>query len=271
MINSDDKSKPETQSSDAAQAEPGQTPPDGETQTEQAQEAADSPPQAADGGSGEGVQGEGSRGEEAGGATADPDALREENDRLRDQVLRLMADMENLRRRTEREKADTANYAISNFARDVLAVNDNLERAVEAVPEEALAQDQTLKALHEGVLVTRRELLNTLERHSITVMVPKGERFDPNLHQAMFELENTEVPAGTVLEVVQPGYMIGERVLRPAMVGVSKGGPREPRPAAPDGEAAAAAADGQVVGAGTGHAGGPDGASPVNDDPTVDG
>ncbi len=152
--------------------------------------------------------------------------LKAENSELRDRVLRLMAEMENLRRRTEREKADIASYAISNFARDVLAIGDNLERALTAVPDEALQKDPTLKALHDGVGVTQRELHNVLERHHVRPIEAEGQRFDPNLHQAMFEIDNPDVPAGTVLQVVQPGYMIGERVLRPAMVGVSKGGPR---------------------------------------------
>ena len=162
--------------------------------------------------------------------TASPgevDALKAENTELRDRVLRLMAEMENLRRRTEREKADTASYAISNFARDVLAVGDNLERALSAVPGDALGEDAVLKALHEGVGVTQRELNNVLDRHHVRLIEAEGQRFDPNLHQAMFEIDNTEVPAGTVVQVLQSGFLIGERVLRPAMVGVAKGGPRQ--------------------------------------------
>jgi len=156
--------------------------------------------------------------------------LQLENAELKDRLLRAMADMENLLRRTEREKADTAKYAISNFARDVLSIGDNLRRAIEAVPQEAVAGDPALQSLLDGVGVTERELLNMLERHGIKRIDPKGEPFDPNFHQAMLEIENKDMDAGTVAEVVQPGYVIKDRVLRPAMVAVSKGGPKRPKP-----------------------------------------
>jgi len=159
--------------------------------------------------------------------------LQAENAELKDKLLRTMADMENLLRRTEREKADTAKYAISNFARDVLSMGDNLRRAIDAVPKEAIAGDPALNSLLDGVEVTERELLNMLERHGIRRIVPKGERFDPNFHQAMLEIENKDMDAGTVAEVVQPGYVIEDRVLRPAMVAVSKGGPKRPKPEEP--------------------------------------
>jgi len=159
--------------------------------------------------------------------------LQAENAELKDRLLRTMADMENLLRRTEREKADTAKYAISNFARDVLSIGDNLRRAIDAVPEEAIAGDAALKSLLDGVEVTERELVNMMERHGITRIDPKGERFDPNFHQAMLEIENKDMDAGTVAEVVQPGYVIEDRVLRPAMVAVSKGGPKRPKPEEP--------------------------------------
>lgn len=159
--------------------------------------------------------------------------LQAENGELKDRLLRTMADMENLLRRTEREKADTAKFAISNFARDVLSIGDNLHRAIDAVPMEAVAGDPALKSLMDGVEVTERELVNMLERHGIRRIDPKGERFDPNFHQAMLEIENKDLDAGTVAEVVQPGYVIEERVLRPAMVAVSKGGPKRPKPEEP--------------------------------------
>lgn len=159
--------------------------------------------------------------------------LQAENGELKDRLLRTMADMENLLRRTEREKTDTAKYAISNFARDVLSIGDNLHRAIDAVPMEAVAGDPALKSLMDGVEVTERELVNMLERHGIRRIDPKGERFDPNFHQAMLEIENKDLDAGTVAEVVQPGYVIEERVLRPAMVAVSKGGPKRPKPEEP--------------------------------------
>jgi molecular chaperone GrpE len=167
---------------------------------------------------------------EAEAAEVEPDPLEvlsAENAELQDRVLRLAADMENLRRRTEREKAEATLYAASNFARDMLAVSDNMDRALSAVSEEqrAVADDVT-KNLMQGVEMVQRELLNTFERHGIRRITPMGERFDPNLHQAMFEVPDEKTEAGTVVQVVQPGFVIGERVLRPAMVGVAKGGPK---------------------------------------------
>jgi molecular chaperone GrpE len=155
---------------------------------------------------------------------ADLDALLAENAEMRDRLLRTMADMENLRRRTEREKSDTARYAISNFARDVLTIGDNLRRTIEHVPAEAAAQDPALKTFLEGVELTERELLNLLERHGVTRIDPLGQRFDPNCQQAMYEVENPNVPEGTVVDVMQQGYIIGDRCLRPALVAVAKGG-----------------------------------------------
>ncbi|HUU66767.1 MAG TPA: nucleotide exchange factor GrpE [Methyloceanibacter sp.] len=155
---------------------------------------------------------------------ADLETLLGENAEMRDKLLRTMADMENLRRRTEREKADTARYAISNFARDVLTIGDNLKRAIEHVPAEAADQDPALQSFLEGVELTERELLNMMERHGVTTIEPLGQRFDPNSQQAMYEVPNTDVPEGTVVEVMQAGYMIGDRCLRPALVAVSKGG-----------------------------------------------
>lgn len=157
-------------------------------------------------------------------ASAELEALVAENSDMRDRLLRTMADMENLRRRTEREKSDTARYAISNFARDVLTVGDNLRRTVEHVPAEAAAQDPALKSFLDGVELTERELLNVLERHGVTRIDPLGQRFDPNCHQAMYEVPNPEVPEGTVVDVMQAGYVIGDRCLRPALVAVAKGG-----------------------------------------------
>ncbi|XSG83175.1 MAG: nucleotide exchange factor GrpE [Methyloligella sp. ZOD6] len=165
---------------------------------------------------------------EAADANGEPD-LAAENAELRDRLLRTMAEMENLRRRTEREKSDTAKYSVSNFARDVLTVGDNLRRAIEHVPTEAASKDPALKSFLEGVELTERELLNMLERHGVTRLDPLGERFDPNNHQAMYEVENPEVPEGTVVDVMQAGYTIGDRCLRPALVAVSKGGARQPK------------------------------------------
>ncbi len=160
-------------------------------------------------------------------AEADPiEALQEENAALKDRALRTMAEMENLRRRTEKEVKDAKAYAVASFARDMLVVNDNLGRAIEALPEEARETDDNLKALVEGVEMVEREMLNHLEKHGVKRLSPEGEKFNPHFHQAMFEVPNTEVPNNTVVQVVQAGYVIGERVLRPAMVGVSKGGPK---------------------------------------------
>lgn len=165
----------------------------------------------------------------------DLDALRAENAEMRDRLLRTMAEMENLRRRTEREKADIARYAISNFARDVLTVGDNLKRTIDHVPAEAAAEDPALKSFLEGVELTERELLNVLERHGVTRIEPLGQRFDPNCQQAMFEVQNADVPEGTVVEVIQSGYVIGDRCLRPALVGVAKGGAKAQKPQAQGG------------------------------------
>ena len=143
----------------------------------------------------------------------------------RDKTLRTLAEMENLRKRTAREVADARTYGISGFARDVLDIADNLQRALDAVPAEAKASaDPGLKALIEGVELTERSLLNTLEKNGVKKFDPAGEKFDPNFQQAMYEVPDASVPVGTVVQVVQAGYMIGERVLRPALVAVSKGG-----------------------------------------------
>lgn len=158
--------------------------------------------------------------------------LRAENADLKDRLLRTVAEMENVRRRTERDKQDTVKYAVSNFARDVLTIADNIQRAIAHVPEDAAGKDSALKSFLEGVQMTERELMNVMERHGIARLDPKGEKFDPNMHQAMFEVPNPDVPEGTVIEVVQPGYVIADRVLRPAMVGVAKGGPKVARESA---------------------------------------
>ena len=152
-----------------------------------------------------------------------------ERDDLKDKLLRTLAEMENLRRRTEREIADAKAYAVTSFARDMLGSADNLRRALESVPEAARsAADAALKAVVEGVELTERDLIKTLERHGVRKIDPQGEKFDPNLHQAMFEAPDPAVAKGLVSKVVQTGYKIGERVLRPALVGVSAGAPAQP-------------------------------------------
>jgi molecular chaperone GrpE len=163
------------------------------------------------------------------------DALRKEAAEARDRMLRTLAEMENLRKRTSREVADARTYGISGFARDVLEIADNLQRALDAVPADArAAADQGLKALIEGVELTERSLLSALEKNGVKKFDPFGERFDPNFQQAMYEVPDPTVPAGTVVQVVQAGYTIGDRVLRPALVGVSKGGVK-PAPQAANG------------------------------------
>ncbi|MAL79369.1 MAG: nucleotide exchange factor GrpE [Sneathiella sp.] len=142
---------------------------------------------------------------------------------LKDKLLRAMAEVENMRRRAEREKQDAHNYAVTKFARDVLSVADNLRRAIDSVPE-AARESGDVKNILTGVELTESELLNTMEKHQIRKIDPKGEKFDPNMHQAMFEIEDPSVEPGTVLQVVQAGYSIADRLLRPAMVGVAKGG-----------------------------------------------
>lgn len=165
-------------------------------------------------------------------------ALAADIEDLKEQRLRLAAEMENLRRRTARDVKDAKAYAISGFARDMLQVSDNLRRALDAVPEQPEgAEDNGLKTLIEGVELTERAMLSALERHGVRKIEPKGQKFDPNFHQAMYEVPNAELPNNTVIDVVQSGYVIGDRMLRPAMVGVSKGGPKEaaaaPEPGAP--------------------------------------
>ncbi|MGJ3262945.1 MAG: nucleotide exchange factor GrpE [Salinarimonas sp.] len=152
--------------------------------------------------------------------------LEAERDALKDKLLRALADLENVRRRAERDTADARTYAKTNFARDMLSVADNVRRALESLGEAREGLEGPAKTLVEGIELTERDLLHTLERHGVKKLDPQGDKFDPNLHQAMFEVPDESVPSGTVVQVVQTGYVIGERCLRPAMVGVSKGGPK---------------------------------------------
>jgi molecular chaperone GrpE len=151
--------------------------------------------------------------------------LQKEAAEARDRMLRTLAEMENLRKRTAKEVADSKLYGVTGFARDVLDIADNLQRALDAVPAETrAAADSGLTSLIEGVELTERSLLNALEKHGVKKLDPQGQKFDPNFHQAMYEVPDASVPAGTVVQVMQAGYTIGERVLRPALVGVAKGG-----------------------------------------------
>src|SRR5689334_5115240 len=178
--------------------------------------------------------------------------LMKENEELKDRALRLAAEMENLRRRTARDVHDARSYAIANFARDMLSVSDNLRRALDTVPAEARESGEAgLKSLAEGVELTERAMLSALERHGVKKLNPEGEKFDPNFHQAMFEVPNPDVPGNTVVQVVQEGFSIGDRVLRPAMVGVAKGGPKPANDTSPksgwsDGQAEPGPVDGQA-------------------------
>lgn len=141
----------------------------------------------------------------------------------KDRLLRTLAEMENLRRRTERELDDARKYAISNFAREMLDVADNLSRALESIPSKARQNIELIKNLAEGVEMTEKTLLGSFERHHIVKLTPEpGEKFDHNRHQAMFEVETDQHPPGTIAQVLQPGYMIADRLLRPVMVGVAK-------------------------------------------------
>ena len=153
------------------------------------------------------------------------EALRAENAEMKDKLLRVAADAENLRRRLEREREDAAKFAAAKFAKDILSVADNLRRALDSAPKGQ--ENEAFAGLTTGIEATERELLSVFERHGIQRLDPQGEKFDPNLHQAMFELENPALPAGTVIQVVACGYVQHGRLLRAAMVGVSKGGPAQ--------------------------------------------
>ena len=143
---------------------------------------------------------------------------------LKDQLLRAMAETENTRRRAQRDREDASKFAVSSFAKELVSVADNLRRALDAVPAEGREQDEMLKGLAVGVEATERQLFAAFDRAGIKKLDPAGEPFDPNFHQVMFEIENTGKAAGTVVQVLQPGYTIHGRLLREAMVGVAKGG-----------------------------------------------
>jgi molecular chaperone GrpE len=154
---------------------------------------------------------------------------------FKDKLLRTLAEMENLRKRTEREVADARQYGIAGFARDVAAAADNMHRALATIDAELREQgDAKVIAMIEGVELTERELLKAIEKHGVKKFSPEGEKFDPNVHQAMFELENADVPPGHVAQVIQAGYMLGDRVLRPALVAIAKAAPKKPPASAND-------------------------------------
>jgi molecular chaperone GrpE len=166
-------------------------------------------------------------------------ALEAEIAKLKDERLRALAEIENVRRRAQRDRQDASQYAISGFARDLLSVADNLQRALASVDPGARGSDPALDALMSGVEMTERELMAIFERHGVKHIEAEGALFDPHVHEAMFEIPNPAVAQGTVLQVVQQGYLLHDRTLRPARVGIARGGPK---PAAA--EAASAAATG---------------------------
>lgn len=149
--------------------------------------------------------------------------LKEETGALKDRLLRTAADMDNFRKRAEREKAEATLYAATSFARDLLSVADNMQRALAAMPAEAREKaDDATRNLLAGVELTERELIKVFERYNIRKVETVGAKFDPNFHQALFEMPTTDHPPGTVVQEMQSGFAIGERCLRPAMVGVAK-------------------------------------------------
>jgi len=184
------------------------------------------------------------------GATAGPtpedaiDALLAEKEQLlgeiadmKDQNLRLVAEMENTRRRAMRDKIDAEKFAVTKFARDILSVADNLDRALLSVSADAReAADDVTKSVIEGIEMTQRELVSTFEKHSLKRVDAMGKKFDPNLHNAMFEAPNPEFPDGAVFQVITDGWLIGDRLLRPAQVGVARGGPAFTEETAPEGD-----------------------------------
>jgi len=167
------------------------------------------------------------------GQDSDPlTAMTAERDALKDQLLRALADTENMRRRSERE-ADTARkYGHTQFARDLVGAIDNLARALASAPEDKSSLDESVQSLLTGIELSWTEIQSAIEKHGVRQINPVGEKFDYNFHQAMFEVPTNDQPPGMVLEVVQHGYALHDRLLRPAMVGVSKAADKaEPAPA----------------------------------------
>ena len=175
-------------------------------------------------------------------------ALEAEKVELKDQLLRSLAEVENVRRRAQREREDGARYAVKPLAQDLLAVRDNLRRAIESVSAEAAEAEPQLKALLEGVIMTEKSLGEAFARHHVEVIDPLGEKFDPNLHEAMFEVPDPQQPAGTVAQVIEVGYRLHDRLLRAARVGVFKAAPAAPDTGATEPPAAEAAEDRDLAG-----------------------
>lgn len=187
---------------------------------------------------------------DAAALAADLETLRKERDSLKDQLLRAIADMDNLRKRADRERAETAKFAIAKFAQDIVGVGDSFQHAIAAVPKDAADKDPALKSFLEGVTLAERAFLAALERHGVTQFNPVGEPFNPHQHHAASEEQNPDVPPGTVSKVYQVGYLIDERVLRPAMVVVTRGGKKpapSTEPGTPANENAAPAAQSKAA------------------------
>ena len=208
--------KNQTEAEVAEDAENEDTPPDSEAPEETAAEEGEETETGA---------------EETGEEAVEELTPEQQVEELNDKLLRALAEAENVRRRAERDKSDAAKYAITNFAREVLGVADNMKRAMASVDSEARKKDPALEQLMVGLEMTEREMLSTFERFGIKPIEAMGEKFDHNLHEAMFELDDTSKPAGTVMQVVEAGYVLNDRLLRPAKVGVSKGGPKGATPA----------------------------------------
>lgn len=159
-------------------------------------------------------------------------AAEAENAKLKDEYLRALAETENVRRRAARDRQEAGQYAITGFARDLLSVADNLQRALASVDAEARAADPALAALTEGVAMTEKELLAVMERYGVKPIAAQGQPFDPHVHEALYEVPNPDVPHGTVVQVAQTGYLLHDRTLRPARVGIARGGPKPGTPQA---------------------------------------
>ncbi len=167
-------------------------------------------------------------------AAAQISALEGQVAELNDKLLRALAEAENVRRRAQRDKEDTAKYGIKNFAEGILGVADNLGRAMASIDAEARAKDANLENLFVGVEMVQKDLMSTFERYGVTPIKAFGAKFDPMLHEAMYEIEDTDTPAGTVTQVLEPGYVLHGRTLRAAKVGITKGGPKDAQPLAED-------------------------------------
>lgn len=161
--------------------------------------------------------------------------LEDQHERMKDQMIRALADAENTRKRAQKEREDASKFAVSSFARDLLSVADNLRRALDAVTDEMLGENPNMKNLMDGVSATEREMLSCFERNGIVKIEPIDEKFDPNFHEVMFEAPMPDKESGTIIQILEPGYMINDRILRPARVGISKndGGGSTP-PSSPD-------------------------------------